>query len=130
MQMKKVFQVALLLFSVGLFAQSTGEIKGTVTDKAMNNEPLLMAYVQLKDSKTVSQTNFHGNFEISDIPEGDYTLLISYLGYETLKVPVTITKNGTTRLMAEMEPKQLDLSTVVGLEESFPTPFNDKAEME
>ena len=63
--MKNILFFGILLFTVNLFSQTQGTIKGTVYDEAMNNEPLLFANVQLKGATSSQETNFHGNFEFS-----------------------------------------------------------------
>lgn len=65
-------------------------VRGTITDLEIHNEPLFFANVVLKDSAVKVQTNFHGNFEIVDVAPGKYTLIISYLGYEPLEIPVEV----------------------------------------
>ncbi len=49
---------------------------------------MLFAHVQIKNTPISVQTNFHGNFEITGIDPGNYTLLVSYLGYETIEIPI------------------------------------------
>ena len=53
-------------------------------------EPLIFATVSLKDTNIKEQTNFHGNFEISGIPNGTYTLRVGYLGYESKEIQVLV----------------------------------------
>ncbi len=82
----------------------------------MNNEPLLFANVQLKNTSQSIQTNFHGNFEIHDLKAGDYTLVISYLGYETLEIPIRIEENKTTQVLSELESKKISLEELASLQ--------------
>ncbi len=103
---------SFLLLSANLFAQNTGSLKGMVTDESMNNEPLLLANVQLKGKQLVSQTNFHGNFEISDLEAGNYTVVVSYLGYETKEIPVTIKKNTTAEIKAILNPLEFNFDAI------------------
>lgn len=112
--MKKIVFILTFLFSVMLFSQNQGGIKGTITDKAMNNEPLLMANIQLKGDQVISQTNFHGNFEISDLSVGNYVLVISYLGYETIEIPVTIEENKVAHITADLSPLQINFGDIAG----------------
>lgn len=114
--MKNIFFIGFFLFSAGSFSQNTGGIKGKVSDKTMNNEPLLMANVQLKGRESIAQTNFNGNFKISELSAGTYTLIISYLGYETLEIPVTIDENVVANIAAELRPLQIDLEDVIGMD--------------
>lgn len=114
--MKKLALVFSLLSTTLLFSQQEGSVAGTILDKEMNNEPLLFANVQLKNTSKSFQTNFHGNFEIHDIKVGEYTLVVSYLGYETLEIPIRIEKDKTTRVIDELEAKKISLEEIAGLQ--------------
>ncbi len=114
--MKNILFIGLFLFSTGLFSQNLGVVRGNVSDKTMNNEPLLLANVQIIGQETITQTNFSGNFEISNLAIGNYTLIISYLGYETTEVPVTINENEVSYIDANLNTLQFDLEEVVGID--------------
>ncbi|GAB6010054.1 SusC/RagA family TonB-linked outer membrane protein [Dysgonomonas reticulitermitis] len=61
-------------------------IRGTVKDR--NNEPLIGASITVKgNTKTGTVTDIDGAFKL-DIPDGDVTIIITYLGYETVETPV------------------------------------------
>lgn len=104
--------ITALLFTGFLFSQNEGGIKGTVTDKEMYNEPLLLAMVQLKDTDFNAQTNFHGNFEIANIEPGKYTLVIGYLGYETLELSVVVAENTTTEVKKSLGALSFNLDAL------------------
>jgi hypothetical protein len=114
--MKNILFIGLFLFSAGLFSQNHGGVKGNVSDKTMNKEPLLMANVQLKGQEAIAQTNFNGNFEISDLSEGAYTLVISYLGYKTVEMSINVKENEVTNIAANLSPMQIDLGNVIGMD--------------
>ncbi len=76
------------------FAQTKGTINGLITDKENNNEPLPYASVVVKGTKNGTTTNDLGKFELH-IPEGKHILQISFVGYETAEVPVTIVAGKT-----------------------------------
>ena len=123
--MKKLALVFSLLFTTLLFSQQGGSVAGTILDKEMNNEPLLFANVQLKNTSKSIQTNFHGNFEIHDIKTGDYILVVSYLGYETLEIPISIEEDKTTRMIYELEAKKISLEQIADLQrKSEETAYN------
>jgi len=110
--MKNFLFFITVLFTSSLFAQSQGSIKGFVTDEAMNNEPLLMANIQIKGESTTTQSNFHGNYEISDLKPGKYTLVMSYLGYENKEVIVDVKENTITRLHTQLSPIQITIANI------------------
>ncbi|MCJ7467224.1 MAG: carboxypeptidase-like regulatory domain-containing protein [Maribacter sp.] len=110
--MKKIIFISLLLLSAGLYAQDLGTIKGTITDWEVNNEPLLFAEIAVKDTPWKTHTNFRGNFELADVVPGTYTLAISFLGYETLEVPIEVAKNGTTTIQEPLRAKTIALEAI------------------
>jgi len=78
----------LLFFSSSLFAQK-GEIKGTVKD-VTTGETVVGASIMYGPGKG-AVTDIDGNFSIKIDSAGEYTLTISYVGYEpqTMKVKVS-----------------------------------------
>lgn len=101
--MRLAFTVCCLMITFLATAQYAGSIKGTVTDAGMNQEPILFAHVQIKNSRNAIETNFHGNYEFSTVAPGDYTLIISYLGYETAEVPIVVAENGVTKVNTSLD---------------------------
>lgn len=75
--------------------QPQGQIKGHLTDQA-TQQPLADATVSLlraKDS-SMAQTTFTGKdgaFSLQNIPLGDYRLYISFIGYQAILHPLSLT---------------------------------------
>ncbi|MEY2829460.1 MAG: hypothetical protein RIQ33_1318 [Bacteroidota bacterium] len=99
--MKKIFSLTLIL-SVFLFtqfalAQEKFTINGYVKD-AKDGETFIGASVRVKDLSTVgAYTNSYGFYAIS-LPKGSYTLLFSYLGYQTIEQQIVVDKNQTINI--------------------------------
>tara|TARA_R110002167_G_scaffold233264_10_gene438532 strand:+ start:1823 stop:4591 length:2769 start_codon:yes stop_codon:yes gene_type:complete len=70
-----------------LSAQDTGSIAGKLIDKEVNDEPLAFANVLIKGTTKGTTSDFDGLYEISKLEAGTYTLLVSYLGYESVEIP-------------------------------------------
>lgn len=83
----RVLVLFLLFCSSWAFGQ--GAIKGVIQD-ANNKATLAGALVELKDTEFYAQTNSTGSFEINNIPVGEYILLVSVEGYESLEQPINI----------------------------------------
>ena len=79
--MKKIF-LLIILITTSIVAQERHTISGIVTD-ARNGETLFGASVYLKTTSIGVLTNEYGFYSIS-APKGTYTLVISYLGYDTV----------------------------------------------
>jgi len=80
----------LLVMSIG-FAQ-VGALKGFVYD-ASNGEPVRFCMVQLEGTSYGTMTDQYGSFIINKIPDGNYVVKISILGYETLTDEIKINVN-------------------------------------
>jgi hypothetical protein len=81
--------ILLLIFaSATIFAQ-TGTIRGFVYEEA-TGEPVIFTNVYLYKTTFGAATDVNGYFAISKIPEGNYTLMVTYLGYDTLKMSVNV----------------------------------------
>lgn len=72
--------VALVLTLVCAVSADAGTIRGTVTDQE-TGQPLAGANVFLEGTNYGSSTNTRGEFTIRDVPNGNYTLVVSYVGY-------------------------------------------------
>ncbi len=86
----KALGIALLLFTFfGTVQAQEGSLRGHVYDKE-TGEPIIYGNVFLKDTNFGANTDLDGLFNLTNIPSGDYILQVSYIGYETAEVPVTI----------------------------------------
>ena len=72
----------LLLTTSSLWAQNSAELSGKIVDKA-TQKPLMGADIYLKELKKGGSTDMQGYYHLKGIPEGTYTIIGSYLGYQT-----------------------------------------------
>jgi len=77
-----------LLFIAQLWAQE-GTIRGFVYEEN-SGEPAMFTNVILQESKQGTVTDVNGFFNMSKVPAGDYTMVVTYIGYDSLVVPVTV----------------------------------------
>lgn len=80
-----------LLFTFGAFAQNA-TIRGFVYESE-TGEPVIFTNVYLLKTSIGAATDVNGYFAITKIPPGSYTLIISYMGFDTLQMPVTLKAN-------------------------------------
>ncbi len=73
-----------------VFAQGTGTIVGRVTDRETNNEPLPFANVLIKGTTKGTTTDLEGLFQMDNVQPGTYSIVLSFVGYETIEVPNVI----------------------------------------
>ncbi len=101
-----------LIFTSGistLSAQNKYTISGYVKD-ASTGEALIGANVYIKEKLKGSSTNQYGFYSIT-IEEGQYTLVVSFLGYQDYSVPVLLNKN--QRINVEVKSSAIQTQEVV-----------------
>jgi len=93
--MKNIFLILVIFFSM-LFAQAQQAIvMGTVMD-SQTKDLLIGATIVIKGTRTGIITDINGNYTLQGIQMGDVVLVVSYIGYETQEIPLTL-KRGETR---------------------------------
>ena len=109
-------RVLLLATLIGLssfpsFSQ-TGSIKGRVID-SKTLEPLPFANVFLNNTTIGTVTDTNGDYLLKNIEqEGGYELVISFVGYESAKVKVTVGNSELNRGTLRLTPSEVELNTV------------------
>ncbi len=74
-----------------LFAQNKHTISGTVKDKG-NGESLAGASVKILNMDGGTLTNSYGFFSLT-LPESNYILIVSYVGYQTFSEKINLNKD-------------------------------------
>jgi len=100
---------AFLMMSVMAFAQ-TGSIKGKVVDET--NQPLPGASVSIDGSTLGSVTDANGNYAITGVKSGNYTLTARFVGYIAAKKTATVS-NSVLTLDFGLKPENTNLNEVV-----------------
>jgi iron complex outermembrane receptor protein len=90
------------------YSQQLITIRGTIKDERSN--PVPYASVYLLNSNFITATDTSGNFKIKNIPEGNYTLLVSAIGYATINQTIQAMHGAETPLDLRLTDasKQLD----------------------
>ena len=86
--LKLAVVITLALFASTMFGQNRGAITGRVADSS--GAILQGARVQLQPSGITLTTNAWGEFTFINIPQGTYTVTISYVGFEPFSQSVTV----------------------------------------
>ena len=114
--MKNYVLLALILFVSTLKAQDpqTGSIAGKLTDREMNGEPLPFANVIIKGTSTGTTSDYDGLYQLKGMDPGTYTVVFSFVGYETLEVPNVVVEAGkVTEVNTDLGSSAASLEEVV-----------------
>lgn len=89
--MKKVLTLILsLLVTATLFSQkSNALVRGNVYD-SNGGQPVPFANVILRGTSQGGTTDVNGFYQISDVKPGDYTLFVSFIGYDSIEAKISV----------------------------------------
>jgi len=105
--MKKLFILFVAyLLTLGIAHAQTQSASGTVVDN--NSDPVVGASVLVKGTTVGVVTNIDGQFHITNIPGNAATLVISFIGMETMEVPVS-----SSPINVVMKPSEEFLDEVI-----------------
>lgn len=114
--MKTRLTSCLLALAVLLLASAelpaNGAIKGTVTD-AETGARLSSVSLRMEGRAYGAYSNKDGAFLIKNLPADNYTLLVSFVGYEVKKVNVTVRDGDTALITVSLRPQMLRTNDVV-----------------
>ncbi len=121
--------IFLLTLSLGSYAQSTGKLKGKITDK-QTKEAIPFATIILFSNgiqKHGTTSDFDGMYSIAGIKPGKYDLKVQYLGYQeksikNIDVESGISKAIDVQLSASVVDVQ-ELEIVIEEEEAIEEPI-------
>ncbi|HPF10297.1 MAG TPA: TonB-dependent receptor [Flavobacteriaceae bacterium] len=105
---------ALCLFNTILSAQNT--LSGTITD-TMQQPISATIYLPQLEKGTIS--DFNGNFTLPNIPNGNYTVVVSSLGFETVSQKILFGGNTTIPLNLQLKESVVEMEEVI-----ISTPFH------
>lgn len=112
--MNKIVLIFLFIFTSTLLSQETGTIAGIITDKEFNNEPLPFATIAIKGTNDGTTSDLDGLFSFENLPVGNYNLIISFVGYESIELnDIEVVSNRITNLNVPLSASSATLDEVV-----------------
>jgi outer membrane receptor protein involved in Fe transport len=109
--------VTSLLWTAPTAAQDPASLRGYVR-AADTGETLLQANVVLKESGRGTATNNDGYYTLRGLDPGTYTVVFSYVGFQSRTEEVTLAAGEEKRLDVELQPTELQTEEVVVTGES------------
>jgi outer membrane receptor protein involved in Fe transport len=112
--MKKITQFLLVTLFIATSTMYGQTLTGTVMDDS--NQPLPGADVILDGTTKGASTDFSGNFSL-DVPAGDGTVTVSFIGYTNKTITFTVAQGETVNLgtlQLDASQEALDEIVIVG----------------
>ncbi|MEJ6734328.1 MAG: TonB-dependent receptor [Flavobacteriales bacterium] len=101
---------AFLIFSISSIAQ-TASVRGFVNDQD-TGEPILFCNVVIEGKTIGASTDVNGFFNITDVPIGNQNILITYIGYDTLRTSITLKENQILTRKLELKQSAIKINNV------------------
>ena len=97
----------LLIFGINIFAQ---KISGTI--ESSGKEKIIGAIIKLKENYLHTVSNKNGYFEFNHLKKGNYTLEISFIGYETFIKKISL-KNEEVKVSVKLKQSDIIADEVI-----------------
>ena len=108
----KLFFIALVFLFATISAKAQdNSVKGFVYEES-TGEPMMYTNVYLKGTTFGGSTNENGYFNITRIPDGRYTLLITSVGYDTISEIINLSKGQSINRKFYLKETSQKLETV------------------
>ena len=107
--MKKIIQ--LLIFSYSLVFPQNGIISGFISDSS-SGEALIGANVIIQETGQGMATDINGYYIIQNINPGEYTLMVSYVGFRLSREKVTVSSAQSIKKNIEMVEDFVELTQI------------------
>lgn len=110
----RLFLLPLLILIVSAAAAlaQTGRVEGTVADQ--NGEPLIGVNILLEGTTRGATTDSNGNYFILNVRPGEYTMLVSYIGFHSRQIQnVQVAVDRTTSIDVELTEETLEMGEIV-----------------
>ncbi len=108
---KNIITILVLFLSVHCMAQTnTGTVQGTIQNK--EHEPVPASTVTLSGTRFTVSTDDNGDFIFKVIPAGNYTLLITGIGYSATKQNVVVAANKITTINLQLDKNSTELTEI------------------
>jgi len=101
-----------ILVSLSTTAQAQeAAVRGFVYE-ASNGEPVIFCNVYLQGTTYGGSTDINGYFSITKVPAGKYTLLVTFLGYDTLSQEIVLKPDDVLNRKFNLVQSSVSLETV------------------
>ena len=101
----------IIIANAFLFAKD-GVIKGKVTD-SLNGSALIGANVVVEGTNLGAATDAGGEYIIKQLDPGTYTIMVSYIGYQSYKETINLNRGQKLSKDLALKPEAIEMETYV-----------------
>ena len=105
-------------FILSILNGQTGIISGFVTD-SVSGESLIGANVFLQETGQGMATDINGYYIIQEIIPGNYTIMVSYIGFDVSRQPLSIMEDQSVKINIALVEQVVELTEVEVTAEKF-----------
>lgn len=109
--MKTILSALSLLICTSVLAQSRGSLKGVIVNE--KNESISSISIELQPLQHRTATDENGQFYLSFIPAGSYTVMVTGIGFQARKENILINSGKTTYLSLQLNAADHTLREVI-----------------
>ena len=96
-----------------LISLAQNSITGNIVDE--NGKPAIGTTISIKGTTIGTTADLFGNYQLNNIPVGAQTLVISFIGYNTINQTIKIGKNQKLIFNTTINPDNILLEQVVAI---------------
>ncbi len=111
-RLSTTFLVFFILLGFTAQAQtSEAAVRGFVYE-ASSGEPVIFSNVYLEGTSHGGSTDINGYYSITKVPAGKYTLLVTFLGYDTIRQEIVLKPGDVQNQKFNLKESSVSLETV------------------
>ena len=111
-------KLILIPFILSILNGQTGIISGFVTDSS-SGESLIGANVFFQENGQGMATDINGYYIIQEIIPGNYTIMVSYIGFDVSRQPLSIMEDQSVKINIALVEQVVELTEVEVTAEKF-----------
>jgi hypothetical protein len=110
---KMIFFTLVILTALKISAQELGSVKGKIIEQA-TKQPIQGATITIREKQFTAITDSAGIFSIHDVPVGNYSVVVTSIGYQQKTInDITVFSNKTYYIETELLEDARKLGEVV-----------------
>jgi TonB-dependent receptor len=112
MKFKLLISLFVFFFCTILNAQNTASLRGKVTD-SVTGDDLPGANIVVSGTAIGDAADIYGNYVLKNVPAGEITIRVSYIGYRTIETKITTSPGKTTQMDFKLNYESIEGEEVI-----------------